>query len=134
MIPLTIGKQIFLKKRKLHVSSLRYHECKWFPSIKYWQKIWKQHTRRITMFKWLLIYKSLPVGAWQRGNLSSPNCVVCPNAIESIRHALWDCPETHQIWRGVAHLLQLCEVQGTIKVGKIYVGYHGRPQLRNQNS
>ena len=35
------------------------------------------------MFQWLLIHKSLPVGVWQCGNLSSPNCVACPNAIES---------------------------------------------------
>ena len=52
---------------------------------------------------------------WQRGNLRSPNCVACPNATESIRHALWDCPETHRIWQGVGRLLQLCQVQGPIK-------------------
>ena len=62
---------------------------------------------------------SIPVGAWQRGSLSSPNCVECPNAVESIRHALWDCPASHRIWRGVGRLLQLCQVQGSMKWGNI---------------
>ena len=63
---------------------------------KFWQKLWKQqHVRRITTFQWLLIHKSLLVYAWQRGNLSSPNCVACRTVVESIRHALWDCPISH---------------------------------------
>ena len=86
----------------------------------FWQKIWKQqHARKITMFQWLLIHKLLSVGAWQSGNLSSPNYVECPNAIESIWHVMWDCPTSHQIWRGVGRLLQLCQVQGSIKWGNI---------------
>ena len=76
---------------------------------KFWQKIWKQQAW------WLLIHKSLSVGAWERGNLSSPNCVACPNTTELIRHTMWDCPKTHRIWRGFGRLLQLCQVQGTIK-------------------
>ena len=86
----------------------------------FWQKFWKQQqTIRITTFQWLLIHKFLPVGAWQCGNLSSPNCVACPNATESIRHTLWDFPETHRIWQGVGFLLHLCQVQGTIKWGNV---------------
>ena len=30
----------------------------------------------------------------------SPNCVTCPNATKSIRHALWECPETHRKYGG----------------------------------
>ena len=64
----------------------------------------------------LLIHRSLPVG---HGILISPNCVVCPNVTKSIWHALWDCRKTYQIWQGVDHLLQLCQVQGIIKWGNI---------------
>ena len=96
---------------------------------KFWQKNWKQHhTRQITTFQWLLIHTTLLVGACQRENLSSPNCVACPNETESIRHALWECPETHWIWRGVATYCNYarCKAQSS---GEMYVGYHGKPQL-----
>ena len=75
---------------------------------KIWQKIWKQHTRQIITFQWLSIHRSVPVGAWQRGILSSPNCVACLKATKSIQHALWDCVEIHHIYDGGCCLLQLC--------------------------
>ena len=65
---------------------------------KFWQQLWKQQqARRITMFQWLLIHRSLPIGAWKLEILSYPNCVVCPNATDSIQQAQWNCPMTHQI-------------------------------------
>ena len=46
-----------------------------WPSLpanaKFWQQVWKQqHPRRIITFQWVLIQRSLPIGAWKRGILA----------------------------------------------------------------
>ena len=92
---------------------------------KFWQQLWKQQeARKITMFQWLLIHRSLPVWAWPHGILCSPNCVACPNEIESIWHALWDSSNMEWGWQIIAIMQDARHIQV-----RECVGYHGWPQL-----
>ena len=59
--------------------------------------------------------------------LSSPNCVECPNAVESIRHALWDCPASHRIWRGVGRFVAIMPGARLNQVGKYMLAIMADP-------
>jgi exonuclease III len=50
------------------------------------------------------------------GMTENPNCNLCPTAVETIKHLLWDCPRSRSAWEHLNDFLRP-------KIGRNYVDY-----------
>ena len=90
---------------------------------KYWKWLWSmQIPRKIVLFRWLLMHYALPVRAWLR-QLDSKSCGFgCGCMVESIKHVLWSCPKSRQIWQRVLKLLILIHANCVVTWGAVRWG------------
>ena len=71
----------------------------------FWKKLWNmEQARKITIFHWLLVHRSLAVKEWLKLPNVSTLCTECSLASESLRHALWDCTRAKLVWQRVLRI------------------------------
>ena len=84
----------------------------------FWKRLWNQiYPRKITTFCWLLIHRSLPVGAWYKGRVEEQKCLSCGNSLETQQHCLWECEHAQAIWKRVLRLMARSGMKGVISWG-----------------
>ena len=64
-------------------------------------------SNRLNMLLWRILSRKLPIkGITCKWGLGSPMCPRCFSRVESLRHALWDCPNVLPLWKKCSRLLE----------------------------
>ncbi|KAL5779910.1 hypothetical protein ACOSQ2_010647 [Xanthoceras sorbifolium] len=81
----------------------------------FWKAIWAMNLpNKVKCFAWKACKGILPTRAllFPRGIISSPDCVLCGDAVESTDHVLWSCVVTAQLWKDCPKFHLLSKIKG----------------------
>ncbi|XP_062145914.1 uncharacterized protein LOC133853906 [Alnus glutinosa] len=81
---------------------------------KSWNLIWGLNVPYpVKMFTWRACHNILPTRSNQKKGIAlDPLCLFCQTELETVRHVLWDCPSTSDVWGACDRKIQKSNVGG----------------------
>lgn len=72
-------------------------------------------TNLVKMFLWRACSNILPTkeNLMRMGVLKEDVCILGSQEVKSMRHALWDCPSTRDVWGAYGRKFQKAQVRGS---------------------
>jgi hypothetical protein len=72
---------------------------------RFWKKLWSRlQPRKLTIFQWLIVHRSVAVGTWLSKAGHNPSCKLCGHEQETQYHCLWGCINAQQIWKRILRI------------------------------
>jgi hypothetical protein len=74
-----------------------------------WKNIWSlQVPGVLKLFIWKVCNNALPTkeNMFSRKIVQDPLCPICEGQVETVWHALWDCPTSIRVWQECSQQIQ----------------------------